>query len=234
MKTKIQLLLALLFFSQAALTPAAPAVSEALPPRVVIVLAVDGKLEASTDGKKFHRVRKGATLSEGTVVRVEGAGHADLFFRRIGTMVRLMPKTELKIETLKWRRNSEGVVVKDTTLDLRKGRVFAFVRVLFPESKFQVRTEMGLATLKGSGTGRYDIGADGRFVVGKSSRSSLKVIIDGNERVVDPGNIFNAREKRVSPLAPSDSEMLIIEIDELQSLAEQLTPAPTQDELPKK
>ncbi len=201
-----------------------------LAPRAALALSVAGRLEVSADGRKFKTAHQGDTFSEGSTLRLKGSGHTDIFFRRIGTMVRLMPKTELRIETLEQHYNPEGKVVKTTILDLKKGRVFAFVRVLFPQSRFQVKTVKGLGTLQGSGTGRYDIHANGRFVAGKSSRSSLKVIVEGEERSIEPGNVFNVSDGKTIPLAPSEAEMIVLQIDELERLAELLTPEPAANE----
>lgn len=210
------------------------ATSTPLPRRAAVVLATAGKLEVSLDGKTFHRAKKGEIFYEGAVFRTGRSGSADLFFRRIGTMVRLLPGSELELEKLQRKEGEKGISVNETILSLHKGRVFTFVRVLFPESTFQVRTEKGLATLKGSGTGRYDIAANGRFVTGKSSRSSLKVIVEGEERIIAPGELFNIRDKKVTPLAPSESESLLLEMDELQRLAEVLAPDLTPGEMEKR
>lgn len=203
----------------------------ALPERDVLVLNSSGNLRVSMDGKKFKAARRGESYKEGAIFRASG-GPADLFFRRIGTMVRLMPGAELEVEKLVWHRNAEGRIVKETVLDLRHGRVLTFVRVLFPESKFQVRTEAGLATVAGAGTGRYDIGANGRFVAAKSSSSALKVVVEGEERMVAPGEAYATKHKKLQPIRPSEREMMLIEADELEALAQQLTAPPSEDELP--
>lgn len=221
----------LLLYVQEAAHPVFASDLPPLSPRVALALSVVGKLEVSADGKKFKAAHQGDTFSEGAILRVKGSGHTDIFFRRIGTMVRLMPRTQLKIDTLEQHYNPEGKVVKTTVLELKKGRLFAFVRVLFPQSKFQVKTENGLATLQGSGTGRYDIQSNGRFVAGKSSRSSLKVIVEGEERSIEPGNVFNSAEGKTIPLAPSEAELIVLQIDELQRLSELLTPEPAPNEL---
>lgn len=227
MKTMAAFLLAL------ALAVSTGWASDPLPARGVLVLAVKGGLKVSTDGKKFERARSGQRYSEGAIFRTS-SGHADLFFRRIGTMVRILPNSEVRMEKLEIHRNPQGILVKDTLLDLRKGRIITFVRVLFPESKFQVRTDLGIATVAGAGTGRYDIGANGRFVTAKSSSSALKVVIDGNERLIAPGEAYAAKSKKLQPLRPSEREILLIEADELEALAQQLTPPPAADELPPK
>lgn len=190
-----------------------------------MVLKSEGFLKVAREGKKFERARRDREYGEGSVFRVTG-GHADIFFRQIGTMVRLLPGAELRVETLKSQRKENGLIAKDTLLDLRAGRILTFVRVQFPESRFQVRTAKGLATVTGAGTGRYDIGAAGRFVTAKSSSSALKVVLDGNERYIAPGEAYATRNRKLEPIRPSKNELFLIQVDELEAMAQQLqTPA---------
>lgn len=199
--------------------PRAPAA--ALPPEAV-VLSVHRKCDYSEDGKTFTNLKAGHVFNQGAIVRTGEAGVVDLFFRRIGTTVRLQPDTEVKLETMA-RHMKEGVPVLETLLDLRKGRIFTVVRVLVPGSTFEIRNAAGRSVVEGAGTGRYIITADGTQVADKSSLIPLKVVNDTGITVINPGQQFNAKEGKMFAAAPPETVVQFIDLDDLQSLSEQLT-----------
>ena len=129
-----------------------------------VVLSVRGVCERSKDGKTFTKLRVGQVLTQGTVVRTGEDARSDLFFRRIGTTVRVQPGTEMKME--KMTRTVKGdKTVLETLLDLRTGRIFTVVRALIPDSTFEIRNAAGRSMVEGGGgKGRYIITADGTHV----------------------------------------------------------------------
>src|SRR5438046_342544 len=54
-----------------------------------IVISVRGKCEYSEDGATFTALQSGHVFSQGVVVRTGDDARTDLFFRRIGTTVRI-------------------------------------------------------------------------------------------------------------------------------------------------
>jgi hypothetical protein len=70
----------------------------------------------------------------------------------------------------------DGVILKETSVALREGRLLCVVRLLVPESKFEVRTPATVFQMPAAGIGRYDIRADGTVIVGKKSRVPLKAL----------------------------------------------------------
>src|SRR5688572_7183584 len=99
-----------------------------------LVLSVHGKCEYSDDGATFTALKAGHVFKQqGAVVRTGEAARTDLFFRRIGTTVRLQSATEVMIEKMS-RHMKDGMPVMETLLDLRKGRIFTVVRSLVPGS----------------------------------------------------------------------------------------------------
>jgi len=188
-----------------------------------IVLSRHGVCEYSEDGANFMPLSPGRVLKQGAVVRTSGEASADLFFRRIGTTVRLQPDTEVKLETMA-RHMKDGMPAMETLLDLRKGRLFAVVRSLVPGSTLEIRNAAGRSVVEGGGgKGRYIITADGAQVADQKSEVPLKFIGQTGITIIAPGQKFLAKEGRQFPLNPPEAVELLINFDELDSLAEQLS-----------
>ena len=186
-----------------------------------LVLSAGGKSTYQQTGDKFQRLRAGQTLTQGAVIR-SGSEAIDLFLRRWGTTIRLMPDTELRLDKMS-RQAGATAAAMETRLDLREGRIFCFIRIPVPESTFEVKTKAGRSILKSAGAGRYDIRADGAIVAGKSSFSQLQVITENGVVGIAPGQKFTPQNGHTSPAAPSEAELLVIQMDELAALAELLS-----------
>jgi len=195
-----------------------------------LVLSVNGKCGYSEDGTTFTELRAGHVFKQGAVVRTGAAARTDLFFRRIGTTVRLQADTEIKLEKMA-RHLKDGLPVMETLLDLRTGRIFTVVRSLVPGSTFEIRNAAGRSVVEGGGGKcRFIITADGTHVTEKGSVVPLKVIGETGITVITPGQKFNAKDGKLFALDAPEAVKLLIDFDELDSLAEQLTPP---EELPK-
>jgi hypothetical protein len=188
-----------------------------------VVLSINGGATFSEAGSEFKTLRVGDVLNQGAVIRVGENASADLFFRRLAITVRLVSDTELRLEKM-LKTSKDGVPVMETTLDLQKGRIFCFVRSVIPNSKFEVRHSVGRAVVEGEGFGGYHIQADGAAVTGNSTFIPLKVISETGTSVVAPGEKFDAANKKVLRLAPSEAELTFMQLDELRALAELLSP----------
>lgn len=195
-----------------------------------LVLSVHGMCEFSDDGKTFSPLKAGHVFNQGAVVRTGEDARTDLFFRRIGTTVRLQSGTEVKLEKME-RHMKDGMPVMETLLDLRSGRIFTVVRSLVPGSTLEIRNAAGRSVVEGGGgKGRYIITADGTHVTDKNSVVPLKVIGETGVTVIAPGMKYKAKEGKAFAVASSEAVETLIDFDELDSLAEQLgSPA----ELPK-
>ena len=187
------------------------------------VINVNGKCEYSEDGSTFKELKSGIILNQGAVVRTADAARTDLFFRRIGTTVRLQSGTEVKLEKMT-RNIKDGVPVMDTLLDLRTGRIFTVVRSLVPGSTLEIRNAAGRSVVEGGGgKGRYIITADGTHVTDKNSVVPLKVFGETGVTIITPGQKFNTKEGKLLPLEIPESVAWLIDFDEIDSMAEKLT-----------
>lgn len=209
-----------------------------------VIVSLQGKCDCSLDGLTFtpltsHDVftlsgsgRSGGTtksplvLHQGTVVRAGKDSRIDIFFRRIGTTVRLQPDTEVKFETVSRSPNS-GVSTMETVLELRSGRIFTVVRSVVSGSVFAIRNAAGRSVVEGAPAGtmdRYIITADGTQVAEKSSQFPLKLIGEKRITVIAPGQKFDAKEGKLLPVAMPESVAILIEFDELHALMETTLP----------
>lgn len=189
-----------------------------------VVLSVHGKCAYSEDGTTFAPLNAKQVLKQGAVVRTGEGARSDLFFRRIGTTVRLQSGTEVKLEKMD-RHLRTGKPVMETLLDLRTGRIFTVVRAVVPDSTFAIRNAAGRSVVEGGGgKGRYIITADGTHVADKGSVVPLKLIGETGITVISPGMKFSAKDGKLFPLDPPEAVESLIVFDELDSLAEETTP----------
>ncbi|MBA4149525.1 MAG: hypothetical protein H0X66_15540 [Verrucomicrobia bacterium] len=185
-----------------------------------VVVSVKGKCDYSEDGATFTKLEEKQVLKEGVVLRTGEGARADIFFRRIGTTMRLQEQTELTIENMS-RHTTDGDPVMRTLLDLKKGRIFTVVRSFVPGSTLEIRNAAGRSVVEGGGTkGRYIITADGTQVADKDSDIPLKVIGQTGVTIITPGQKFLAEEGKLLPHDPSEAVLTFIEFDELQALME--------------
>ncbi len=195
-----------------------------------VVLSLHGQATFSPDGKEIKMLKVGEVLNQGAVIRTDPNTRVDLFFRRMAIAVRVTSDTELVLEKMTRSRIGDVLVVQ-TILDLRKGGIFCFVRGLVADSKFEVKHQIGRSVVEGEGAGGFEIRADSAAVSGRSYFVPLKVISENGTAVIAPGQKFDAKMGKVMRLAPSEEEVTLLQLDELQALNDLLTP---QEELPPK
>ncbi len=168
-----------------------------------IVVRVSGKCEYSEDGTTFRAVKVNNVFKEGVTFRTAVNSRLDMFFRRIGTSVRLQEGTEVKLEKLE-RHLKEGTPQMETLLDLRAGRIFTVVRALVPGCTFEINNAAGRSVVEGGGAeGRYIITADGTHVTEKHSTTPLKLIRETGVTVIAPGMRYDAKEGKTFSLRHS-------------------------------
>lgn len=191
--------------------------------RFAIVIAIDGKGFYSTTGVEKGILRPGLSLPQGSRVWTE-KGTAQVYFRQIESIFKLMPKSEVVLEKLD-KHLKDGYMIKETVLALNKGRILTRARVLLPESRFEIRTPVSTLSVPDIGSARYDIRADGTAIVGKKSKLPMRVVKGHATNSVLPGTLVrkdgktNAVEQRVL-------DEITPQLDELENLARILTPAP--------
>jgi len=94
---------------------------------------------------------------------------------------------------------------------------------LVPGSTLEIRNAAGRSVVEGGGgKGRYIITADGTHVTEKGSSVPLKVIRETGVTVIAPGMKYSAKEGKVFSLAAPEAVEVLLDLDELDLLAEKL------------
>ena len=146
------------------------------------VRAVRGTANYSTDrGANWKKLNVGTRLGERSVVRTSPGAQVDLFLGDNGPVVRVTEDTTLGIDKLTSETMGTGDKVIETQLDLRSGRILGNVKKLAAASKYEVKTPMGVAGIRGT---RYDIRADGTVAV-TEGMVRVVYIVGGQPTTVD-------------------------------------------------
>jgi hypothetical protein len=121
-----------------------------------------GHADYSTDaGSNWKKASVGTRLQQGSVIRTAPGTVCDLFLGDNGPVVRVTENTQLGIDALTVDRTGQENVI-ETQLDLRNGRILGNVKHLAAASKYEVKTPLGVAGIRGT---QYDISANGRVHV---------------------------------------------------------------------
>lgn len=127
------------------------------------VRAVRGTANYSTDrGANWKKLNVGTRLGEHSILRTAPGSTVDLFLGDNGPVVRVTEDTTLGIDRLNSENMGGGEKVIETQLDLRSGRILGNVKKLAAASKYEVKTPVGVAGIRGT---KYDIRADGTVAV---------------------------------------------------------------------
>ena len=188
-----------------------------------VTLSATGKCDFSEDGVTFVKLEQGQLLEQGATIRTGEDARTDLFFRRMGTTVRLQAGTELKIEKMAVTMQG-GLPMVQTLLDLRTGRIFTVVRSAVAGSTLEIRNAAGRSVVEGSGIGRYIITADGTHVAAEGSVIPLKVIGENGITIVAAGQQFDRKDGKMLPVHSSAWVKDMIQMDEVQAANEDLVP----------
>jgi hypothetical protein len=114
----------------------------------------------------------------------------------------------------------DGFPAVHTLLALRTGRIFIVVRSAVPGSILEIRNAAGRSVVEGSGIGRYIITADGSHVSAQGSAVPLKVIGENGITIIAAGEQFARKDGQMLPQSPNLWVKDLIQLDELQALAE--------------
>jgi hypothetical protein len=199
-----------------------PAAASDARPRPV-TLSVIGKCDYAADGVTFAKLERGQSLAPGAVVRTGEEARIDLFFRRAGATVRLPAGSEIEIEKMALTVK-DGHLVAHNSLDLRAGRILLVVRAARAGSAMEIKNAAGRSVVEGSGLGKYIITADGTHVSAQGSVIPLKLISENGINIITAGQEFDKKEGKMLPVNPDLWAKEIVQLDELQSAAERLSP----------
>jgi hypothetical protein len=155
----------------------------------------DGVVEVSKDkGKTWSKASVGTIIQQDTAIRTDANATADIFLGDNGPVVRVTKGTTLGFDKL----DVESVGIEkviETQLDLKNGRILGNVKKMAAASKYEVKTPVGVAGIRGT---EYSISADGTvnvvsgtvvvvFIVGGVPQPAVTVT-QGNSVTPPPTN----------------------------------------------
>jgi hypothetical protein len=130
--------------------------------KAVVRAVRGGKAEFSKDkGKTWKPATTGKVLATNDLIRTDDNAVVDLFLGDNGPVVGLTKASELAIERLNVN-DRDGKKIIDTRLDLKHGRILGKVIKTAAESRFEVNTPVGVASISEA---EYSIAQDGQINV---------------------------------------------------------------------
>jgi hypothetical protein len=148
-----------------------------------VIRAVHGSAQVSNNkGQSWSPARVGTFLGANSVVRTATDGTVDLFLGDNGPVVRVTPDTSLGIDRLDLDNTGVEKVI-ETQLDLKNGRILGSVKKMAAASKYEVKTPVGVAGIRGT---EYDIDSRGKVTIVTGAAVVVYVI---NGTILPPVNV---------------------------------------------
>lgn len=167
-------------------------------------------------GAGWKALRTGTVLKPGAVVRTGSESQVDLFLDQNGPVVRITENTELALDRLDFEQTGADTVI-ETQFDLKSGRILGHVKPMAAASRYEVKTPMGVAAIKGTD---YDISAsglvrvpDGKLVFTYAGPNQQRL-----SQVVNTGEQFSPTMARPIPIEQALLNELLKIIDELRTV----------------
>jgi hypothetical protein len=135
--------------------------AEAKANRAVVRGIRGGSAEITKDGKIWKTAKVGDVLGEHSAVKTDASATVDLFLGDNGPVVRVTKDTTMGIDRLDVEGSGIEKVI-ETQLDLRSGKILGNVKKMAAASKYEVKTPVGVAGIRGT---EYAISADGKVTV---------------------------------------------------------------------
>jgi hypothetical protein len=179
-----------------------------------IVRAVRGAAQISNDGgKNWSNAKVGARLKANSMIKTGADGQTDLFLGENGPVVRVRENAQLGIDKLDSEDTGIEKVI-ETQLDLKSGQILGNVKKMAAASKYEVKTPMGVAGIRGT---QYAISADGTVTVVEGVVVVVYVI---NGQIV-PAITVNAGQTVTPPVGGGNATLTAISAQTLSFLNQQ-------------
>jgi len=204
-------LLVSLVFASTSYTSAGPQTGQ------VFIQAVHGDASYSV-GAAWQGLRADSMLSPGASIKTGPEATVDLVLQYNGTVLRLLPNSELRLEKMNKEAAGEELIT-ETSLNLVSGSLVGSQKKLASPSKLQIRLPSGVASIKGT---EYVVRADGAVSV-LSGSVSVNYNLPGHGGSVKvsiaAGFSFNPATGQVVPTTPAYLENLIAHINAVRQNA---------------
>jgi TPR repeat protein len=136
------------FAALAALVAASPLSAQTPQPGKGIIRKITGGATWSTGGDTWKPLKVGDELRSGAVIKTEAESSVDVFLDVNGPAMRVTPESTVALDTVDFTAVGDAVAIH-TKLRLDRGRILLSVRELGPESKFEIQTPKGVASVRG-------------------------------------------------------------------------------------
>lgn len=122
---------------------------------------VVGNATVTKPGGQSQKLVKEMVLHTGDTITTDDASHVDLYLANNNGHIQVSKNSVLKLDSLTY--SYSGVeLVHNTQLDLQKGVLYGDVRKMSTASKYEIKTKVGVAGIRGT---RYRITAEGDVTV---------------------------------------------------------------------
>lgn len=170
-------------------------------PNKAVVRAVRGDAQISNNkGQSWAKAKVGQALAANSLIKTPKGGSADLFLGENGPVVRVTEDTIMGIDKLDLEATGLEKVI-ETQLDLKNGRILGSVKKLAAASKYEVKTPVGVAGIRGT---EYSISSSGVLNV-VSGTVVIVYVVDG---VVQPPVIANTGQQVQPPVRTGETARL--------------------------
>jgi len=165
-----------------------------------IVRSIHGSAQMSNNkGQTWQNAKVGSYLGANSAIKTASDSTADLFLGDNGPVVRVTPDTQLGIDKLTVENTSIEKVI-ETQLDLKSGRILGSVKKMAAASKYEVKTPVGVAGIRGT---EYSIDARGKVTIITGS-AVVVYVINGN--ILPPANV--GAGQTITP--PADGQQPVV------------------------
>jgi hypothetical protein len=179
-----------------------------------IVRSIHGSAQMSNNkGQTWQNAKVGSFLGANSAIKTAADSTADLFLGDNGPVVRVTPDTTLGIDKLTLENTGIEKVI-ETQLDLKSGRILGSVKKMAAASKYEVKTPVGVAGIRGT---EYSIDARGKVTIITGS-AVVVYVIDGN--ILPPANVgagqtimppASGQQPIIGPTQEGSQEALILQ-----------------------
>lgn len=186
---------------------------------LVTIIAAQGTVKSSMDGKIWVPAGEGDRLAEGVRLQTASGACVDLVLDYNGSVFRLVGDSELLVGQL--RKTDTGVdMVTETKLSVMRGSLVGAQRKLHHPSVLAIATPNGEAIIRGT---EYVVSQQGAVTV-LSGSVDVNYNLPGNKGsvkvTVTAGNTFSPATGTVVPTTPGYLESIIADVNTVRRNAE--------------
>lgn len=182
-----------------------PTVSiDEIKPWLEVVSPTVFETDKETQKISLRELKTGDELLEGTAIKVEKNGLANIHFGD-GSVARLDSETKIILESGKYNKQKDSLAVR---VNLVWGRVWSkIIGLATPDSVWEVKTSNAVATVRGTAFGAEYIEEGKSSFVGYENKISVKIIdpdtkevIKGAEMIVEPNKFLEIKKEAVQEI----------------------------------